>query len=332
MRSFILGYEKRSKDEPQAKIDIHINLWRYRTSNSNDIVIDFGFMIHDITKVNKIVFFTPLKISQVLDLGGKIYNSNTISDAIFNERCEISNTYPKRRKVIKHGDYNSRNDIAEKNDVFMIYSLKIDREDNSQLKFNNKDHYSKICINTSDILSDSEIKFHPDLEQVKKYYFRFRIYAKKETKIIQNENERINPLQDISLRTTELIDFRINDLRSCSDEIKEYFLRIPTFEINKVHYLIIRNSTDEFITAGDIKVKSRILENEVWKDYIDIDDIDMIAYHFKNDNSKTFSFERLARFKYPLNVGQRIIAYMGIVIAISLFSSGIFEIIKKYLM
>ena len=331
MRSFILGYEKRIKDESQTKIDIHINLWRYRASNNNDIIIDFGFMIHDIKKVNKIIFFTPLKINQVLDLGGKIFNSNTISDAIFNERCEISNTYPKRRKVIKHGDYDSRNNKTEENDVFMIYSLKIDRDDNSQLQFNNKDNYSQIHINTSEILSDEEVEFHPDLEQVKKYYFRFRIHAKKGTKIIQNENERINPLQDISLRTTELIDFRINDLRSCSDEIKECFLKMPIFSINKVHYLIIRNSTDEFITVGDIKVKSRILENEVWKDYIKINDIDMIAYHFKNDSDDAFSFEKLARFKYPLNVGKRVMVYVGIIISISLISSGIFEIIKKYL-
>ena len=54
MRSFILGYEKRIKDESQTKIDIHINLWRYRASNNNDIIIDFGFMIHDIKKVNNI--------------------------------------------------------------------------------------------------------------------------------------------------------------------------------------------------------------------------------------------------------------------------------------
>lgn len=51
--------------------------------------------------------------------------------------------------------------------------------------------------------------------------------------MIRRENEKINIFQDASLRTTEIIDFRINDLRSCPENLREEFLRTPRFTIKK---------------------------------------------------------------------------------------------------
>ena len=145
--------------------------------------------------------------------------------------------------------------------------------------------------------------------------------------MIKRENEKINIFQDASLRTTEIIDFRINDLRSCPENLREEFLRTPRFTIKKIHYLIMRSSTDEYITIGDTEVKGRLLEKEIWKNYIDIEENDMIAYHVKEEKDDTFS--NLSRFKYPLNVGERLFWYIFIAIILSLASSYIYAEISK---
>ena len=127
--------------------------------------------------------------------------------------------------------------------------------------------------------------------------------------MIKRENEEKNIIQEATLRITEIIDFRINDLRSCPENLREEFLRTPRFVMNKIHYLIMRNSTDEFVTIGDNEVNGRLLEKEIWKDYIEIEETDMIAYHIKATKDPIYTFLNLSRFKYPLNIKKTIILY-----------------------
>lgn len=89
----------------------------------------------------------------------------------------------------------------------------------------------------------------------------------------------------------------------------------------------MRNSTDEFITVGKDEVNGRLLEKEIWKEYIEIKETDMIAYHIKG--GKDSSFSNLSRFKYPLNIKKRILCYIMIGLILSLFSSFIYDMIVK---
>ena len=329
MRSFVIEYIKRNNEEDtldnEVELELHVNLWNFKKLETT---FDFGFMVDNIDNVENIILYVPFKIKKVEDLGNNIIEKNQILvDAIFNERCETIKFYPKRLKVIKKGNYDTRDrrsaDIDNtKEKDFILYSLS-----NNQITFENFYNYARIKLNVENILSKEEQRNHPELDN-KKYYFRIRFFPdSNEITMIKRENEKINIFQDASLRTTEIIDFRINDLRSCPENLREEFLRTPRFTIKKIHYLIMRSSTDEYITIGDTEVKGRLLEKEIWKNYINIEENDMIAYHVKKEEDYTFS--NLSRFKYPLNVGERLFWYIFIAIILSLASSYIYAEISK---
>ena len=329
MRTFILEYTKRKNKEidsekrtEKVNLELHVNLWNFKKLET---IFDFGFMVDNIDNVENIILYVPFKIKKVEDLGNNIIEKNqTLVDAIFNERCETTKFYPKRLKVIKKGNYDTREDLSKENEggTFVLCSLS-----ENQVNLINYDKYSRIDINVENILSNEEKENHLELED-KKYYFRIRFFPEDNNiTMIKRENEKINIFQDASLRTTEIIDFRINDLRSCPENLREEFLRTPRFMIKKIHYLIMRNSTDEFITVGEDEVNGRLLEKEIWKEYIEIKETDMIAYHIKG--GKDSSFSNLSRFKYPLNIRKRILCYIMIGLILSLFSSFIYDMIVK---
>lgn len=322
MRSFILEYIKRKREDiekSEVVVDLHVNLWAFQNKK---IIFDFGFMIDEINLVDEIILYTPFVIDKVEDLGEKIRHADILAEAIFNERCEVTiNFQPKRIKIIKKGKYDF-DSLSKEGDPFIFYLL-----DSKQIEVINDESetYSKIKIDTKDIIAGSMENICP------KYYFRIRFSpAGENIDMIKYENEKINILQDASLRTTEIIDFRINDLRACSDSLREEFLRRDRFKIRKIHYFIIRNSTDEFVGVDSSNVESRILEKEIWKNYIRVDENDMIAYHVKKENKEgdINSFSNLSRFKYPLNVAKRMLLYLFVVMIISFLASCLADFVK----
>lgn len=322
MRTFIIEYIKRkAESDVKVNLEVHINLWNFK---KQETIFDFGFMIDAIDEINSIILYVPFKIKEVQDLGKKISSNPVLVDAVFNERCETVKFYPKRIKVKKMGDYDTREGVKKEEEIFILYSL-----DEKQINFENYEEYSKIKLNTENILSEEERKSHSELVD-KKYYFRIR-FSPSDEKItmIKRENEEKNIIQEATLRITEIIDFRINDLRSCPENLREEFLRTPRFVMNKIHYLIMRNSTDEFVTIGDSEVNGRLLEKEIWKDYIEIEETDMIAYHIKATKAPIYTFLNLSRFKYPLNIKKTIILYIFIAIILSIISSAIYEVCKS---
>lgn len=235
MRTFILEYTKRKNKEidsekrtEKVNLELHVNLWNFKKLET---IFDFGFMVDNIDNVENIILYVPFKIKKVEDLGNNIIEKNqTLVDAIFNERCETTKFYPKRLKVIKKGNYDTREDLSKENEggTFVLYSLS-----ENQINLINYDKYSRIDINVENILSNEEKENHLELED-KKYYFRIRFFPEDNNiTMIKRENEKINIFQDASLRTTEIIDFRINDLRSYPENLREEFLRTPRFMIKR---------------------------------------------------------------------------------------------------
>lgn len=334
VRSFLLEYKKRDNSSEDTEIDIHINLWgvnAQRSENAPVMVFDFGFMVENIKSVSNIILYCPFHIDKVEDLGDKLSQKPDLIEAIFNEDCEVlSKIHPKRTKITKRGNQFKSSSEDEKD--FILYKL-----DKALISFRDQDEYGRIEINVENILSGNE-EILPALNGTNTYYFRIRIYPTDEPiYIVKRENEDINLLQDSSLRTTEIVDFRINDFRSITENIKEEVFRLNTFNIKSIHYLIMRSSTDEFVSSSD-KYKSRLLEREVWKDYIELNKNDVIAYHFKELSEKKedyikyiSSFTNLSRFKYPLNIRKRIFLYILAIIVISVVSNFIYGFLSRAL-
>lgn len=92
----------------------------------------------------------------------------------------------------------------------------------------------------------------------------------------------------------------------------------------------MRNSNDEFLYL-DGNVNSRVLEKELWSNYIENIPEDVIAYHIKEvpkvERDKIKSFSKLVRFKYDKTSWIRII----IIILINAYLKEIINLLIKLL-
>lgn len=302
MRSFVLWYKKRpaqtEEEKVKAELDLHINLWKNQNGNKEEFIFDFGFFIDNIKKVKSICLYTPFKIYNITDLGIKVKDKHSLIDAIFNEKCKIT-SLPVGKRILVQSDKKE----------FMFYFL---GDDQVSIKEINDSHGGSIIeFNVENILGEEEEEAFGDenseiknLLNIKKYYFRFRLKGQKENiKFIRNQDYGNDVFSNLFTRT-EIIDFRLNDIKTCSETIKEKYVSNVKFDINKIHYLLLRNFNDDFIYY-DGNVNSRMLESDLWKDYIEETDEDLIAYHIKkkkeNNNEFIESFTNLSRFRYQKN-------------------------------
>lgn len=319
MRSFVLWYESRiedkseEKDKNRVELELHINLWK--KNESETFVFDFGLMVSEIDLVKNIYFYLPFKGTKFSDLGHIISKNANLIEGIFNENCEISTFHPKRIKV------NCKN----KKEKFIIYSLS---DEDIEKKVYSKGEL--LTINVENILSLSEKRENQNIDEVKKYYFRFRCeIGRDKTSLIEKSDSNGNLFLDLFSRT-ETIDFRINDVRSCSEKVMEEYYRNKRFTITKIHYLLLRNCNDEFIYY-DGQINSRVLEKELWSHYIDDIPEDIIAYHIKEKDTEGIkSFSRLVRFRYEKTSWIRIIFILIISSCIPEIIKGIFKIFSYF--
>ncbi|PKL78207.1 MAG: hypothetical protein CVV25_12405 [Ignavibacteriae bacterium HGW-Ignavibacteriae-4] len=292
MRSFALWYSAKDKKPTKKKATVHINLWD-REKDKENYCFDFGLLVEDIEDIENIYLYVPIKLekkSQIKDLGGVISN-NQLVNSIFNENFTTTDGEPKRLIV---------NGTCEK-PSFIIYALEIE----SQIKLESCKRNAATPGTVIEIKIDS---IKP--KEILRYYFRIRIQAEKNNlSFINDEIKGISIFSD-QFTNTEVIDFRLNDVRSCSEELREQFDKGQKFLILAVHYLILRNANDLIIHYGK-EINSRMLENDLWKNYIDGANHNIIAYHIKSKAKKVSNkenneteyqfiedFSDLTRFQY----------------------------------
>lgn len=321
MRSFVLWYKKRDAQiedkKIKAELDLHINLWKNQKRGKEEFIFDFGFFIDNIKKIKTIYLYIPFK-AYPQDLGIKVKDKHSLIDAIFNEKCKITSLPVGKRILVSIEKKENREKKNENKDIekkkiikkeFMFYFL---GDDQITIKEVNDSHGGSIVeFNVENILGEEEEEaFREEGEEIKelldikKYYFRFRLKGNKEDiKFIKNQDYGNDIFSNLFTRT-EIIDFRLNDIKTCSETIKEKYVSNVKFDINKIHYLLLRNFNDDFIYY-DGDVSSRMLESDLWKDYIEETDEDLIAYHIKKkrEENKEFieSFTNLSRFRYQKN-------------------------------
>lgn len=344
MRSFALWY----KGEDDKKVDIHINLWnkkgksrKWLTYTLKEILdkitlkrliknvgnkkrtnycFDIGLLVEDIRDIETISLYAPFEISKenIRDLGS-IISTNELASAIFNEDVTVHEVGAKKYKV---------NDADNKiKNSFIIYHISVKDEIVLNSCQVSEDHQGTIIeLNTKDIMEHVDEENDETAATVKaapicKYYFRIRIEVpEKHIKLINTDIKGVSVLSD-SFTTTEIIDFRINDIRSCSSDIRDKYSRYQRFKIDKIHYLILRNVSDIILQYGNA-VSCRMLEKNIWENYIEGSHDNLIAYHIKRKSEEKngeieyiTSFNVLTRFQYKKNTILVIIIYIiGIIV------------------
>lgn len=287
MSSFLFWHSYKIDDNSDDHIDtcvspeceLHLNLWDMKTS----YYLDIGFYIEECSNIDQLFFYSPFEIkkSDVSDLGGKLNNKKLV-DAIFNASYSISkDETPKLIKV-----ENSSNNVNNKKAVFNIYSL------------SKEQYHIKSVADGSQIVID--LKNCPKND--KPYYFRIRINISKSVSSLSFTSKIPSNVFSELLKETEVIDFRLNELRSCNDDIKEIFFKETYPNLRTIHYLILRESSDVIISHEKI-TSSRILEKDLWSIYNGDIKNDMIAYHIKEVNGDCGfieKFSHLVRFQYSV--------------------------------
>lgn len=312
MRSFALWYSKKNKESTETnEANVHVNLWD-KGKNKQSYCFDFGVLIEDIRNIESVLLYVPFKTekSQIKDLGAVISN-NQLVNAIFNEEFTTTDGEPKRLLV------NGTNEKPS----FYIYSLEVDKQ--IELDSCNRSSTTPGTILKIKI-GDIQVS-----EGTPRYYFRIRVQAKRKDIFLINDEIRGVSVFSDQFTNTEVIDFRLNDIRSCSEALREEFAKGDKFGILAVHYLILRNANDVMVHFGK-EMNSRMLENDLWKTYIDDETCHMIAYHIKakakldgNDHIYINDFSDLSRFQYQKGTARIIIFYILVIVLLGVVS-GVF--------
>lgn len=272
-----------NKDEAQKQLSVpkdmlHVNFWS-NLPYDGVCYFDFGIYVEDMTKVNNIYVYCPFKVSKenIRDLGARMSSDNLVN-ALFNENYITTNGNAKRYLIDKNN---------ENNEKFIIYAIdednEIEIEPCKRYKYKSDIHQPE-SKGKGTIISfklNSLVGHAPKtLRNIKSYYFRFRIEVRKENLKLISKNVKSESWVSDTLVTTEVMDFRINDIRSCCDEVQDRFNRGKHFNLKSIHYLVMRNADDRVIAEGN-KYTCRLLELDIWEKYIDILKDNIIAYHFK---------------------------------------------------
>lgn len=223
------------------------------------------------------------------------------------------------------------------NGQFVLYCLKTDDQIDVKEQRNSE---TKLLEGT--IVSINDVKSIVSNECVEedrepdRYYFRLRLKLPEKVQIIKIEKDA-NPIESF-FTEIEMIDFRVNDVRSFISNLREKFEKEQRFIIEKIHYLVLRNSQDEAIYYGG-PLKSRILEEEMWNSYIEEEYLkngDLVAYHIakkfdgvEEKNSTENSMSALIRFKYRKTTRKKMLFAFIVAALTGVLGNIIYEFLKN---
>lgn len=179
--------------------------------------------------------------------------------------------------------------------------------------FDNKKYEGSIfSINIDSITPDTDCY---------KYYFRLRLRDDSFSSIFTRKLAPKNKFFNSAFTATEIIDFRINEKRSYNRSLLEHINEKKEFKIKKIHFLLMRNSREDF-ESNHLKTSCRLIESDLWEKYVDKEHVldDIIAYHWSKktkDEDVISSFNTLAKIKYHKSNWRTIFKYL---IALALFS------------
>ena len=338
MRSFAVWYECKDKVEPNdledVYADLHVNYWSSLpyTGCGENCFFDFGIKVSNIKNISKINIYCPYELEKqdVIDLGAKI-SDDILIHAIFNENYTIKIGIPKHCLVYAK----KQNNDAQN---FVIYAL----DENSEINLIKSKRTKNKCDDPNQkelaqgtiisLLVEDLIKNAPDdISRELSYYFRIRVLANKEKlRLIMREVKNVNAFRD-AIETTELMDFRINDIRSCCDVIKNKFIINNKFKFHSIHFLVMRDVNHKVVAEG-LPCTCRLLEQDIWNKYLDNLQDNILAYHFKKKNNTEKELNDLVvliKFTYKKITVRTIIWYLISAITIGLLINIIFEMCKK---
>jgi hypothetical protein len=297
-------------------LNIDINVWHYG-KNRDKTLLDFGLKVFSASKVKSIYIYFPFPVgmTEIEDLGYKM-RDQMLLNGIFNEHY-TSDVDPSNNK---------RNIIKEKgNSKFVIYEFS-----KENLNFSLAHEGTVLQIRAFDVVSSSE-----ELP----IYFRIRI---------KNVNYRpffevIRPKNSIfesAFMETELVDFRINELRNQDRDLIERIARGKRFKLTKINFFMMTPVTDSIETGiTELKYERQLEKEGFWDTYLDGNSIEygnMSVYTHKRRTQQIMpdcnedeieDYRLFAKIRYHKANKKTIAVYLAIVLSITIIANIISNVI-----
>ncbi|KDC51624.1 hypothetical protein [Pseudoalteromonas fuliginea] len=292
-------------------IELHFNFWSLKAKKPYSFgykpisYLDIGVQIKSLenaTKLDSISFYFPFEATNEdhpfkFELGKRVCESDELISAVFN--CPIKATSPNETLSYKDIDFSSKkNDQPIRFFTELQTSIKIKKEADG-------------CIVTFPILL-----FSNKLEAGRDGYFRFRIELNKSSK------QNFMTIEKPSFKSVtndhevmEIVDFRVNETRNLPPSIRKKLE--DTSYIKKIHFFLIQESRAEHKMSHSPYKRCRILENDLWSKYLDLDNEvnvysnPLLIYHwFNKDDEGIDHFSAFSKFSSkPIRL-QQVIAIL----------------------
>lgn len=337
MNSIGILYALKNSTEPRqmnVSAELHVNYWKVPMRNgSYRRFLDFGIFINEVANdINSVSFYFPFTVDaeSLRDLGASISKSELLC-TLFNNDFVVRNINGSPSYYCILPSANSDNSHP-----FWLYVL-------GENNFTVKEVRPYGSIVTVRILSTPKKNggIHPaasDKKPKRNLYFRFRVEDIPVDSIFYEENISNDFLQS-AFSKTEMIDFRINEVREMNPKVFEEITKDKTFlPFSKIHFFFVGSSEDEQI-AGNTNFKDcRLLNYDRWQSYIG-NEYDnkrkLIAYHWswKGDEKKQTrdKYNIFIKTVYKSIKWKTILKYCSVVFVLSLMAAIVWDAIKVFL-
>jgi len=258
MSSFALWFEASENATDDYRADVHFNLWNLHYKQAIPTCIDVGIKIYSPQGYSKVFFYVPFIVSKevICDLGQYLKTTDILC-TVFNEDYTIAQ---EAQSKVLHIENNNKSSSIN------IYCLDI----NNDVEIEHRYDGTLISFSRPRQLIGSTIT----------EYFRFRITSEKFGAIIKCYRPQDILLQS-AVSIVEAIDFRFNDYRSLPASLLETMRNGKSYQIGKVHFLLILESDVE-LQFSSTPPTARELEYNIWKKYYSkLHNKNIVAYHWK---------------------------------------------------
>ena len=334
MNSIGILYALKNSSEPSknnVSAELHVNYWKVPDGKgSYNRFLDFGIFINEVAReISTISFYFPFKVdsNSLKDLGNSLSNSELL--------CTLFNNDYVVRNINSSPSYFSvtPSSSSDKAHPFWLYVL---GENNFKVK-EIKPYGSIVNVQ---ILSTPKKNggiqpVNGDKKPKRNLYFRFRVEDIPADSIFYEENISNDFIQS-AFSKTEMIDFRINEVREMNPKAYEEITKDKSFlPFSKIHFFFVGSSEDEQIAGNTDYKDCRLLNHDRWLSYLGKDydnERKLIAYHWcwKGDE-KVMTRDRYSIFiktVYKSMKWKTILKYCSVVFGLSLFAAIVWDIFK----
>ena len=255
--------------EHGPSVELHFNIWCGLSGNTPD-VLDIGILFTEPRPIRELFLYFPREVrrDQLRDLSPLLKDPITLS-AVFNDTLEIGNERPGSFDVLRNNALSFRVvgvDLDNPNQATIEALPEEDGQCGTIIKFGGEvisqmvgvgDHYMRLRLALSDGLRDMLVS-------------------------------RIEPTDRLFLSSfyrTQMIEFRLNEKRNFSKELRERQKDGRPPAISAVHDFLVRDLSVEMVQSHATFRKMRRLEPGLWDNYLSglgsPKPEDMIIYHWR---------------------------------------------------